>query len=100
MLKKLGISCVIAIASMGYAHAKTGIIQLPTDTTDIQTKESPRQEVSTTVNPKNGFKDLFVTTSTLSNGISAAQLNPLAINFVEDYIGKFGKSMADMKDWG
>ena len=100
MFKKLGISCVLAITCLGYANAKTGQIQLPLDTTDIQTKASAKTEGSIAVDPKAGFKDLFVTTSTLSNGINAAQLNPLAISFVEDYIGKFGKSMEDMKDWG
>jgi membrane-bound lytic murein transglycosylase D len=103
MLKKLGISCVIAIACMGYANAKTGIIQLPSiDTSDIQVKEAAKQEAAsaTPTNPKNGFKDLFVSTSTLSKGVSTEQLNPLAVSFVEDYIGKFGKSMESMKGWG
>ena len=101
MLKKLGISCVIAIACMGNAGAKAGIIQLPlTDTSDIQTKEASKQEAVNSGDPKKGFKDLFVTASTLSNGISADQLNPLAVNFVEDYIDKFGKSMVAMKGWG
>jgi peptidoglycan lytic transglycosylase D len=107
MFKKLGISCVLAITCLGYANAKTGLIQLPLDTiplpldtSDIQSKAPARPEGSISLDPKAGFKDLFVTTPTLSNGISAAQLNPLAISFVEDYIGKFGKSMEDMKDWG
>ncbi len=38
--------------------------------------------------------------STLSTGVSVEQLNPLAINFVEDYMDRFGKSMEKMKDWG
>ena len=101
MSKKLGISCVIAIACLTYAHAETGILQLPLiDTSDIQTKEAAKQEAITPVDPKKGFKDLFVTTSVLSKGISAEQLNPLAVNFVEDYIDKFGKSMEAMKGWG
>jgi membrane-bound lytic murein transglycosylase D len=101
MLKKLGISCVIVIAFIGHASANKGIIQLPvTDTSDSQTKEAPKQEAIAEVDPKKGFKDLFVTASTLSNGISAEQLNPLAVNFVEDYIDKFGKSMEAMKGWG
>jgi membrane-bound lytic murein transglycosylase D len=102
MLKKIGLSCVIAIACIGYANAKTGIIQ-PSfdDTVDIQLKDSLKQTDSTTINdPKKGFKDLFVSTTALSNGVSAEQLNPLAVNFVEDYIDKFGKSMSAMKGWG
>jgi len=54
---------------------------------------------ATLINPKLGFKDLFMTAS-VSNGINVAQLNPLAINFVQDYIEKFGKKMEDMKGWG
>lgn len=49
--------------------------------------------------PKQGFKDLFVS-ATLGNGISAEQLNPHAISFVEDYIEKNGQKMNEMKDWG
>ncbi len=48
---------------------------------------------------KSGFKDLFIT-STLSNNIDGAQLNPRAINFVQDYIGKYEKKLTDMKSWG
>jgi membrane-bound lytic murein transglycosylase D len=101
MLKKLGFSFVIAIACMGYANAKTGIILPPVvDTTDIQLKDSVKQEAAPANDPKSEFKDLFVTTTSLSNGISIEQLNPLAVSFVEDYIGKFGKSMEAMKGWG
>jgi membrane-bound lytic murein transglycosylase D len=48
---------------------------------------------------KTGFKDLFVT-PTLANGVSAAQLNPRAISFVEEYIKKYGKGIEKMKGWG
>ena len=48
MLKKLGLSCVIAIACLGYANAKTGIIQPSFDdtTVDIQLKDSLKQEAA------------------------------------------------------
>lgn len=52
-----------------------------------------------TNDPKLGFKDLFVT-NVIGNGINVEQLNPLAINFVQDYLEKFGKSMEEMKAWG
>jgi membrane-bound lytic murein transglycosylase D len=101
MLKKLGITCVIAFAIIGHAEAKTGTFRLPviTDTVDIQTKDSSKQELPPSILSM-VLKTSFISTPTLSNGINAAQLNPLAISFVEDYIGKFGKSMEDMKDWG
>jgi len=62
-------------------------------------KDSVRDDVKAVADPKQDFKDLFVT-NTLSNGMVGQQLNPLAVSFVEDYIEKFGKKMADMKDWG
>ncbi|HTD93362.1 MAG TPA: lytic transglycosylase domain-containing protein [Chitinophagaceae bacterium] len=71
---------------------------LPSDTTDILKKDS-LLPVASLRDPKEGFKDLFVAT-TLSNGISAEQLNPLAVSFVEDYISRFGKSLEELKDWG
>ena len=52
------------------------------------------------MDPKQGFRDMFVTTETVSNGVNYEQLNPLAINFVEDYMAKHSKSMNAMKDWG
>jgi membrane-bound lytic murein transglycosylase D len=62
-------------------------------------KDSLREDIKQVADPKQEFKDLF-TTNTLSGGIIVQQLNPLAVSFVEDYIEKFGKKMADMKDWG
>ena len=52
-----------------------------------------------TADPKQGFKDLFVT-PTLGNGIYSEELNSNAVQFVQDYIEKFGKTMEDMKSWG
>jgi len=98
MLKKIGFSCLFAFFCLGYANAEMDKLPV-TDTLDIQLKDSSKPEVAF-VDQKNGFKDLFITNATLSNGISAEQLNPLAVNFVEDYIDKFGKSMEAMKDWG
>ena len=45
------------------------------------------------------FKDLFVQ-STMDDGIAVEQLNPRAINFVEDYVKKHSKNLEEMKDWG
>src|SRR5688572_25417078 len=99
MLKKIGVSCIIAIASVIYAKAETGIGTPLGDTLGIQTKDSlKRQEDPVALHdPKEDFKDLFATTS-LSNGISVAQLNPLAINFVEDYIDSHSKMLEKLKD--
>lgn len=97
MLKKLGILCIIAAASFGFTTGGTGIVTIPvTDTTDIQNTDSNTAVVSIK-DPKDDFKDLFATT-TLSNGVNIAQLNPLAINFVEDYINSHSKMLEGLKD--
>ena len=101
MLKKLGISTLIAVVFSGSSFAAPGIRQPLSDTTiDSRSKDSTKQQAAIAADPKAGFKDLFVGTMTLSNGISIEKLNPLAVSFVEDYMDKFGKSMASMKDWG
>ncbi len=51
------------------------------------------------MDPKSGFKNLFVSVS-LASGINADQLNPQAYSFVQDYISKHGKNLRSMKDWG
>jgi membrane-bound lytic murein transglycosylase D len=62
-------------------------------------KDSAQGDLDQVVDAKQEFRDLFtVTTST--NGTIVQELNPLAVSFVEDYVEKFGKKMADMKDWG
>lgn len=99
MLKNLGISCIIAIASVGFAKSESGFIQIPvTDTTGNQPKDSITQPTAPLKDPKEDFKDLFVNPSTFSNGVTIAQLNPLAINFVEDYIDSHSKMLENLKD--
>lgn len=106
MLKQFGISCMLSIASFGFAHAGTNHTP-PTvqpsfsDTTDTDRKDSLNKPVAVSLptDPKEGFKDLFIST-TLSNGINAEQLNPLAISFVEDYIDRYGKSMETLRTTG
>lgn len=53
----------------------------------------------TLVDLKKGFKNLFVT-NPLGDGISAQQLNPQAISFVQDYMSRHSKDLKKMKDWG
>ena len=106
MLKQIGISCILSIASFGFSHAEPvhnthTVKQAFSDTTDTDRKDSLSKPLAVTVpmDPKQGFKDLFVAT-TLSNGINAEQLNPLAISFVEDYIDRYGKSMEALRTTG
>lgn len=107
MLKQIGISCML-LACFSFARAGAGkpISFSPreavSDTTDINKKDSASIAAAVVVarpDPKEGFRDLFVA-STLSNGISAEKLNPMAISFVDDYIGRFGKSMESLRITG
>jgi membrane-bound lytic murein transglycosylase D len=106
MLKQFGITCILSIAFFGFAHAGTDnsthtIKPSFSDTTDTDKKDSLNKTVAASLpaDPKEGFKDLFVST-TLFNGINAEQLNPQAISFVEDYIERYGKSMEDLRTTG
>jgi len=100
MLKRLGVFCFLALIFSSYSKAEPGFNHQPvSDTAGIQAKDSLKKD-TVLIDPKSGFKDLFVSTSTLSNGASMEQLNPLAISFVEDYMARHSKSMNAMKDWG
>lgn len=55
-------------------------------------------EIARVNDPKQAFKDLFITDS--ESGFTTQQLNPLAVTFVEGYVEKFGKMMGEMKGWG
>lgn len=95
MFIKIGISCIIAIATTaGYAKSETetGLIPI-SDTVDIQNKDSLNPLPA---NPKETFKDLF-TDRNGSNDINITQLNPLAVNFVEDYIDSHSKMLENLK---
>ena len=99
MFIKIGISCIIAIASTaGYANNESRTGHPVSDTIDIQNKDSivapilPRD-------PKQDFKDLFSnTTGDDSYDVDIGQLNPLAIGFVEDYMDSHGKMLEELKN--
>ncbi len=100
MLKSFFLAVIVLIFSQGLVLAKEDQPRFPlTDTSDIQKRDTDLILANLPLDPKAGFRDLFVTAK-LSNGVSIEQLNPLAIGFVEDYVTKHSKSMEDMKGWG
>jgi len=56
--------------------------------------------VDSTVNDKAGFKSLFANNRFDASKPYAAQLNPRAVSFVQEYIRKQGKELERMKTWG
>ena len=94
---------VILLLITGQSFARTQN-ELPQnrDTSDVQTRTDslqPLQAVMIPADPKEGFRDLFIQTASVS-GVNTAELNPLAISFVEDYMEKNGKSMNELRGWG
>lgn len=53
-----------------------------------------------TISDKSGFKSLFNNNSFDASKPYAAQLNPRAVSFVQEYIRKQGKELENMKSWG
>ena len=49
--------------------------------------------------PRKAFRDLFVPLSTETENYSV-QLNPRAITFVQDYMGRHSRQLEEMKGWG
>jgi membrane-bound lytic murein transglycosylase D len=89
--------CLLTFAYAGKTEGNYFRIHVPfSDSTD---KKDSLKETVQLNDAKQDFKDLFISSET-SNGMNTAQLNPLAVSFVDDYIDKFGKSMEDMKGWG
>lgn len=59
-----------------------------------------RSDKDSVVNDKSGFKSLFANNSFDASKPYAAQLNPRAVSFVQEYIRKQGKELERMKIWG
>lgn len=63
--------------------------------------DAPDQVADSTLNDgKTGFKSLFSTNHFDASRPYAAQLNPRAVSFVQEYIRKQGKELERMKSWG
>lgn len=99
MLKKLLIISCFAFFLSGNAHAETpGQPQpsLPKIDTLGEKLDSLGGPTPALNDPKAAFKDLFVT-ETDQDGVTMEELNPMVVSFVEDYMGKFGKKMDEVK---
>jgi membrane-bound lytic murein transglycosylase D len=90
---------MLLILSADAGKSQQGLKIKPVFAIDTAFKKDSNQNIRIVSDPKQGFKDLFVS-ATIGNDINVEQLNPLALNFVQDYIEKFGKKMESMKTWG
>ncbi len=68
--------------------------------TDIDTKEPRNPADSTLKDGKTGFASLFNNNHFDASRPYAAQLNPRAVSFVQEYIRKQGKELERMRSWG
>jgi membrane-bound lytic murein transglycosylase D len=82
------------------ATDKLAVIQASPKDTAAQKLSSLPEADKTSNNPAFYFKDLFETDALAINANSGPTLNPRAVTFVEDYIGKYGKDLIKMKEWG
>ncbi len=99
MLKNLGISCIIAFSSIGYANSEPGFIKKPVYSSLLsQSQDSLPQVQDSIKDPKENFIDLFDNESSYSAGVDIAYLNPLMLSFVDGYKVSHGKMMEDLKD--
>jgi membrane-bound lytic murein transglycosylase D len=102
MLKKLLIISCFAFFLSGNAHAETPVDpqpSLPKIDTLHEKLDSLGNPLPALNDPKAAFKDLFIT-ETDNDGVTMEELNPMAVSFVEDYMGKFGKKMDEVKTNG
>lgn len=116
MKKQNILVCLMVLTGVAFSHAtesQQGLVKstapnrsvqqawfnaaIPADTTVH--KDSTINEPALASDPKEGFKDLFVS-NTIQNGFNDAQLNPRAVSFVDDYMKRFGKRLEKMKSWG
>jgi membrane-bound lytic murein transglycosylase D len=93
MVLKLMISFMLATFSLNSSYA-----------TDFPPSDTTTEKKDTLINvspadPKDGFKNLYVPVAQ-TGAVSMAQLNPMAITFVEDYIDKQGNRMEELKITG
>lgn len=94
-------SLILSHFAWGGQQGKNGISQAAYLTADTTKNSDTSITVSQVVigDPKQGFKDLFIST-TSETGINTAQLNPRAISFVQDYMVRHRTNLIKLKDWG
>src|SRR5206468_7288708 len=96
-MNKLLLLAAILIACFNLKGFSTGIPSQGSQTIQINTEDSTIKKLQLN-DPKQGFKDLFVSDNL--NGMNMTQLNPMAISFVQGYVGSQSIRLNKMKTWG
>jgi membrane-bound lytic murein transglycosylase D len=97
-MKKL-LLLTLGVVSLFFSDYAAGRISQPAyNFSDSTINDSLLKQIAA-VDPKDGFKDLFIKGAN-ADGFNTAQLNPLAISFVSDYMEQFGSRLMKMKTWG
>ena len=91
----LGFSLVQVTKATGIQQ-QINVLYTVTDTSI--NKDSASLNSAPLNDPKGGFTNLF-TTAITGDGANGAKLNPMAISFVQDYIGRNRKGFLTMNDW-
>jgi membrane-bound lytic murein transglycosylase D len=82
------------------ATRKLAVVQKTSQDTTVRKLSGITESDKSSNNPAFYFKDLFETDALAINANSGPRLNPRAVTFVEDYIGKYSKDLIKLKDWG
>ena len=91
----LGFSLVQATQATGIQQHFNTLTPVKDTSTN---KDSSGENIVLVKDPKKDFTNLF-TTAVTGDGVNGARLNPMAISFVQDYIGRNRKGFLTMKNW-
>lgn len=94
----ISLHCPIAVSRLtlvGFAFMMGGMTTL-----SFTNAYADKPLSDSTIDGKYGFKSLFKNDHFDATKPYAAQLNPRAVSFVEEYIRKQGKELERMKSWG
>ena len=104
--KLLFVTAFLCVTLMSFVTAvdqeklRSSVKYVPTTATDgilNDTIQSPaKSKAGDSANPKNGLTEIFDYTSSENT----VRLNPRALSFVQDYMGKNTANLIKLKDWG
>lgn len=96
-MSKLLLSATLLFSCFVHTGHSAGIPIKSTQTFQIPSEDSIIKQVLYN-DPKQGFKDLFITEK--HDGLNISKLNPKAINFVQNYVNSQSGRLNRMKSWG